>query len=71
MAWWLINNLIGKDVNSCPPNLNNNEVDKFFSELGTSVVNILPPTVNYNITSPFIPSTFVYDEITVFDVYSG
>ena len=34
MAWRLINNLIGKDINSCPPNLDSNVVNKFVSELG-------------------------------------
>ena len=50
------------------PNLDMNEINRFFSELGAKAINNLLHVLDFKVTFPTISSTFVYDDINAAEV---
>ena len=71
IAWKLINNFTGKNktnVSMPMPNLDVNEINRFFSELGAKAINNLPHVSDFKVTFPTISSIFVFDGINAAEV---
>ena len=71
IVWKLINNLTGKNKTNVlmpMPNLDVNEINRFFSELGAKAINNLPHVSDFKVTFPTISSIFVFDDINAAEV---
>ena len=71
ISWKLINKLTGKNKTNVlmpTPNLDVNEFNRFFSELGAKAINNLAHVSDFKVTFPTISSTFVYVDINAAEV---
>jgi hypothetical protein len=66
MAWKVINEMRCNQTNTTafPKNLDVNDINKFFIDLGKNAISDLPPANNYEIRFPTNKNTFIFDPIT-------
>jgi hypothetical protein len=66
MAWKIINEMRCNKTNATafPKNLDSNDINKFFTDLGKNAISDLPPADNYEIRFPTNKNTFIFNSIT-------